>query len=45
MTRASLAQVEFVFQLPQSLVVDAAFVAQTNRGSPLQAKQFARNTR
>ena len=45
MAWASLAQVEFVLQLPQSFVVDAAFIAQTHRGSPLQSKQFARNTR
>ena len=41
---AGLAQVEFVFQLPQSLIVDAAFVAQTHRGPPLQPKQITRKT-
>jgi hypothetical protein len=38
---AGLAQVEFVLQLPQGFIVDAAFVAQTDRGPSLQPKQFA----
>src|ERR1700687_994589 len=45
MTWDGLAQVEFVFQLSQSFVVDAPFVAQTDCGLSLQPKQFPRNAR
>jgi hypothetical protein len=41
---AGFAQVKFLFELPQSFVVAAAFVAQTDCGLPFQPKQFARYT-